>query len=187
MTNPRLAGRYAKSLLDLAIEQNNLEVIYADIKWLNAVCVSNPDFVAMLKSPIIKSDIKTKIIDAVAAEKLNVLTSSFLRLLVNKAREYNLPEIVIAFIQQYNKLNNIHPIKITTAVPISEELKSSIIEKIKATTSFQKIELETAVKDELIGGFTLEMDGTLADASILRDLNDVKKQFKSNEFIHQIR
>jgi hypothetical protein len=31
------------------------------------------------------------------------------------------------------------------------------------------------------------MDGTLADASILRDLNDVKKQFKSNEFIHQIR
>ncbi|MCX6294248.1 MAG: F0F1 ATP synthase subunit delta, partial [Sphingobacteriales bacterium] len=105
----------------------------------------------------------------------------------NKAREYNLPEIVIAFIQQYNKLNNIHPIKITTAVPISEELKLSIIEKIKATTSLQKIELETAVKDELIGGFTLEMDGTLADASILRDLNDVKKQFKSNEFIHQIR
>ncbi|MCX6293017.1 MAG: F0F1 ATP synthase subunit delta, partial [Sphingobacteriales bacterium] len=80
MTNPRLAGRYAKSLLDLAIEQNNLEVIYADIKWLNAVCVSNPDFVAMLKSPIIKSDIKAKIIDSVAAEKLNVLTSSFLRL-----------------------------------------------------------------------------------------------------------
>jgi F-type H+-transporting ATPase subunit delta len=112
MTNPRLAGRYAKSLLDLAIEQNQLEVIYADIKWLNSVCVSNPDFVAMLKSPIIKSDIKTKVIDAISAEKLNALTSSFLRLLVNKTREYNLPEIAIAFIQQYNKLNDIHPISL---------------------------------------------------------------------------
>jgi len=98
-----------------------------------------------------------------------------------------LPEIVNAFIEQYNELNNIHTIKLTTAMAVSDSLKNAIVNKIKSETSYQKIELESVVKDELIGGFTLEVGGTLIDASILRDLNDVKKQFKNNEYIHSIR
>ncbi len=187
MTNPRLAGRYAKSLLDLSIEKNQLEVIYQDIQFLYAVCKQNPDFVSMLKSPVIGSDKKEKIIEAVVAGKVNELTGAFLKLLVNKTREYNLPEIITAFIQQYNKLNNIHQVKITTAYPMSETLQNAIVNKITSTTSVKKIVLETDVKEALIGGFTLEMDGNLIDASILRDLNDVKKQFKNNEYIHSLK
>jgi len=187
MTNPRLAGRYAKSLLDLAIEQNQLDAIHSDIRLLQSVCRDNADFVGMLKSPVVAGDKKEKIMDAVLEGKLQPLTHTFLKLLVRKTREYNLPEIVTAFIQQYNKLNNIHQIKIVTAVPISDSLKESIASKITATTSMKKIELETAVRDELIGGFTLEYEGNLVDASILRDLNDVKKQFENNEYIHNIK
>ncbi len=187
MNNPRLAGRYAKSLLDLSIEKNQLESVYNDIQLFQSICKQNPDFVAMLKSPVINSDKKEKIIEAITANKINTITTAFIKLLVNKTREYSLPEIAIAFIEQYNKLNNIHQIKITTAIPMSEALQNSIVNKITNTTSIKKISLQTVVKDELIGGFTLEMDGTLIDASILKDLNDVKKQFKSNEYIHSIR
>ncbi|MCY7292244.1 MAG: F0F1 ATP synthase subunit delta, partial [Ferruginibacter sp.] len=73
-----------------------------------------------------------------------------------------------------------------TATAISDELKNSIIAKIKDTVTGE-VEIETSVKDELIGGFKLEMGGTLIDASILRDLNDVRKQFLNNEYIHNIR
>jgi F-type H+-transporting ATPase subunit delta len=187
MTNPRLAGRYAKSLLDLAIEQNQVEAVYNDIKLLQSICKTNADFVAMLKSPVIKSHKKEKIIEAVVAGKLSTLTTAFLTLLVNKAREYSLPEIVKAFLEQYNTLNNIYQVKLTTAVPISDSLQTAILDKIKASTSMKKIELEAVVKNELIGGFTLEMGGNLIDASILRDLNDVKKQFQSNEYIHSLK
>lgn len=187
MTNPRLAGRYAKSLLDLSIEKNQLETIYQDIQLLHSICKQNSDFVSMLKSPVIGSAKKEKIIEAVVSGKLNELTVLFLKLLVNKTREYNLPEIATAFIEQYNKLNNIHQVKITTAFPMSESLQNAIINKITSSTSIKKIALETAVKESLIGGFTLEMEGNLIDASVLRDLNDVKKQFKSNEYIHAIR
>jgi F-type H+-transporting ATPase subunit delta len=187
MTNPRLAGRYAKSLLDLAIEQNQLDAIHSDIRLLQAVCRENADFVGMLKSPVVTGDKKEKIMDAVLEGKLQPLTQSFLKLLIRKTREYNLPEIVSAFIEQYNKLNDIHQIKLVTAVPITDALKKSIADKITATTPMKKIELETAVKDELIGGFTMEYEGNLIDASILRDLNDVKKQFQNNEYIHNIK
>ncbi len=187
MTNPRLAGRYAKSLLDLAVEQNKLETIYADVKFLQAVCLSNADFVNMLRSPVIPSDKKEKILEAVTAGKINELTHAFLRLLINKAREYSLPEIVKAFTEQYNNLNGIHQVKITTAVAVSDQLKNALAQKIKADTQLDKIELEMAVKESLIGGFTLEIGDTLIDASIQRDLNDVKRQFKNNEYVHAIR
>ncbi|MEO6869460.1 MAG: F0F1 ATP synthase subunit delta, partial [Ginsengibacter sp.] len=43
------------------------------------------------------------------------------------------------------------------------------------------------VDESLIGGFVLEVEGKLVDASILRDLNDVKKQFANNDYIHKLR
>lgn len=187
MNNPRLAGRYAKSLLDLSIEQNNLDAVFADIKMLNGICKTNPDFVALLKSPVINSDKKEKIITAVLEGKISTLTNAFIQLLARKTRESNLPEIIRAFIEQYNELKQIHQVKITTAVPMSETLKNEILAKVKSDAGIEHIELETVVKEELIGGFKLEMRGTLVDASVLRDLKDVKKQFAENIYIHNIR
>lgn len=186
MQNPRLATRYAKSLLDLSLEQNQLEAVYADIKLLKTINKSNPDFVALLRSPIITSDKKDKILEAVIGGNVSQITMLFVRLLTAKKRESNLPEIVTAFLDQYNTLKNIQTVKLTTATPISDELKNSIIAKVKAADS-SAIEVETAVDEELIGGFKLEVGGTLIDATILHDLNDIKKQFLNNEYIHNIR
>jgi F-type H+-transporting ATPase subunit delta len=98
-----------------------------------------------------------------------------------------LPEIAGAFIDQYNGLNGIRKVKLTTATPITDELKAAILNQVKGDTPANKIELETAVKDELIGGFVLETGGTLVDASILRDLKDIRKQFMNNDYIHKLR
>ncbi len=187
MNNPRLAGRYAKSLLDLAMEQSQVEAVYTDMKWLSSVCKTNPDFTAVLNSPVIKADKKQSILDAVTNGRVSALTMAFIKLLLNKTRESNLPEIVTAYIDQYNSLNNIQKVKITTAAPLTDELKAAIMANIKTTVTGKSFEIETAVKDELIGGFTLETAGQLVDASIQRDLKDIKKQFMDNEFIHKIR
>ncbi len=187
MNNPRLAGRYAKSLLDLSIEKNQLEEVNNDMRFLQTICKSNPDFVAVLRSPVIKADMKQKLIDSIIGGRVSTISSLFIQLLVRKTREGNLPEIAKAFIDQYNTLKDIHQVKLTTAVAMINEVQEAIVQKIRSNTSIQKIELETAVDDELVGGFTLEIGGTLIDASILRDLNDVKKQFKSNEYIHSLR
>lgn len=188
MRNPRLAGRYAKSLLDLASEQNQVDAVYADMKLLQQICKTNRDFVAVLRSPVIKPSAKGKIINSVSENKVSKLTTAFIALLVNKAREVNLPEIVTAFIEQYNRLKNIHRVKITTAEPISAEMKDAIMKNVNATIKpGQSFEIETSVKNELIGGFLLETEGTLVDASILRDLKDIQKQFMNNDYLHRIR
>lgn len=187
MPNPRLAGRYAKSLVDLAVEQGQLETVYKDMQYLQAICKSNPDFVSVLRSPVIKSDKKQQILSAITNGNVSAITASFNKLLVSKTREEYIPEIITAFIGIYNEMKGIHTVKLTTATPISDELKQSIVAKMKAETSLQNIELETSVKDELIGGFVLEFNNNLVDASIERDLRDIKKQFSQNIYIQQIR
>lgn len=187
MNNPRLATRYAKSLLGLAIEQNQLEEVYADMKFIKSLANGNPDFVALLRSPVIAPDKKEKIIHAVMNGRVSAMTAGFINLLVKKARERNMPEIVNAFITQYNELKGIYQVKVTTAAPISQEMENEIVAKVKSNAGYQNIELQTLVDESLIGGYKFEMGDILIDASILRDLNDVKKQFRSNEYIHRIR
>ena len=187
MQNPRLAQRYAKSLIDLSQEMELVDPVHDDIMLLNAIGNQSREFVLMLKSPIISADKKNKIINAVTTNKISNLTQTFIKLLCSKNRESILPEIISSFIEQYNTLKGIHKVRLTTATPITEEMKKSFIRKIESAASIKNIELETSVNDKLIGGFVLEMDGRLIDASILRDLNDVKKQFANNDWIHKLR
>ena len=187
MTNTRLATRYAKSLLDLAIERNELDQAFADMKWMHSLCKSNRDFVNMLKSPIIKSDAKGKIIIAVAQDNVGKLVNTFIHLLVSKGREGALPEITNAFIEQYKTVKEIYSIKLTTASPVTEETKTMLIELLRSLTNMKNIELETDVKEEIIGGFILQTSERLADASIAYDLKEISRQFENNDFIYKIR
>ena len=187
MPNPRLAGRYAKSVIDLAVERNQLEALYKDMLYLQSMIQGSRELVSFLRSPVIKGDKKQKIVDALTQGKISELTAAFIRLLINKTREEHLPEIVGSSITLYNTMKGIHKVKLTTAEPVSEPLKEAIVNKIKGETSLQKIELETAVKPELIGGFVLEFDNNLVDASIARDLRDIKKQFSQNIYVPQLR
>ena len=186
MSNARLAGRYAKSLLGLAQEQGQLEVVYADMKYIHAVCNASSEFVNLLRSPIIKADQKNSIINSVTKDKVSLLTNSFTVLLVKKGRERDLPEMATAFIEQYNALKGIHQVSLTTAVAISDDLKQAIEQKIKNETQFKTVELTTHTNEDLIGGFVLSFDNNLIDASIKRDLLDIKKQFLSNEFVAKL-
>lgn len=187
MQNPRLAIRYAKSLLDLSQEKGKMEEVFNDMKLLDNICKTSREFANVLKSPIIKEDKKNKIIESVTAGRISVLTATFIKLLGNKSRESNLPEIISAFIEQYNVVKGIHKVKLTTAVEISEDLKNSFIDKIKFSEGIKNIELESIVDGDIVGGFILEMEGKLADGSIRRDLNDVQKQFMNNDYIQKLR
>ena len=187
MQNPRLAQRYTKSLIGLSAEMNQLDLVHDDIMLLQAICTKSREFVLMLKSPIINADKKNKIIDAVTENKISKITRTFIKLLCSKNRESILPEIISSFIEQYNKIKGIHKVKLTTATPVTDEIKNSFIRKIESGASIKNIELESNVNEKLIGGFVIEMEGKLIDASILRDLNDVKKQFANNDYIHKLR
>jgi F-type H+-transporting ATPase subunit delta len=187
MQNPRLAIRYAKSLLDLAIEQNSLDTTLRDIKTLDEICNISHEFVVMLRSPVIKADKKLVIVSAVLEGRIQILSKAFIDLLIRKGREGYLPEIAKAFITQYNALKNIRTVKLTTAVVVDDAVKQSILKNLVRDMPLNSIDMETSINPDLIGGFVLEMDDKLIDASVRRDLNDVKKNFLKNMYVSELR
>ncbi|MFL5747676.1 MAG: ATP synthase F1 subunit delta [Niastella sp.] len=187
MPNPRLAARYAKSLIDLANEKSQLEPVYQDMLFLQSICRESREFLVLLRSPIVKADKKVAIVEAVTKGKISELTGIFNRLLINKGRESSLPEVITSFIDQYKLQKGIHTVKLTTAVPVTEEMKKQIVGQVQRQTNMANIDLKTTVNEEIIGGFVLEIGDQLIDASIAYDLNKIKSQFMNNDFIYKIR
>jgi F-type H+-transporting ATPase subunit delta len=136
---------------------------------------------------VINSEKKGKIIDAITKDKVSLITTTFNKLLIHKGREFYLPEIITAFIQQFKDHKGIYIVKLTTAIPVSEEVKNAIVNKIKANTKMQLVELQTEVKEDIIGGFILEVDDRMIDSSVAYDLNTVRKHFANNDFIYRLR
>src|SRR5690606_27095059 len=145
MQNPRLAARYAKSLLDLAVEQSSLDSTLQDVEGMRNTMRDSREFVNILKSPVIKSDKKNAIIEAVIGNRMQPLARAFVTLLVDKGRESDLPAIADAFIAQYKERNHIISVKLTTASPVGEGVIDSIRQKVAASQPDQTIELTTEV------------------------------------------
>jgi len=174
-------------MIDLSQEKGQLEDVFSDMLLLQTIIKDNREFLVLLRSPVISPDKKLKVVEAVTAGRVTELTALFNKLLITKGRESALPEVITSFVQQYKELKNIHSVKLTTAVPISEELKNKLVEQIKRTSSIQNIELETKVDDKIIGGFVLQAGDQLIDASISYDLKEIARQFENNDFIYNIR
>ena len=187
MSNPRLATRYAKSLIDLSIELGQLEQVYKDVLYLRSAFLSSKELVNFLNNPVITSDQKLRVIKALDSESTGEVTKSFNRLLIKKGRERYLPEIAEAFIQQYKDHKGIHTVTLTTAIPASDDVKNIIINRIKQDGQMKEVELICVVQEGIIGGFILEGNGKRIDASVAYDLTKIRNRFLTNEFIYRFR
>ena len=179
----RLSARYAKSLIDLATEMGKVEEVHQDMHFFHRLTAASNDFRLMLKSPIIKTDKKIKILEIILLGRVDDITLRFVRILTEKRREPHLVEIADSFIRQYNVINGITPVKLTTAAEIPEDAKREILEAFKEKEGLDKIELTTKIEEDLIGGFILQYHDKLYDASISRQLEMLKKEFTDTSFI----
>lgn len=186
MTSSKLSFRYAKSLLDLAIEQNNLEVVKNDIESFLKM-LENRDLVLLLKSPIVNTLKKESIFKALFGERFSVLTNAFFNIVLKKGRESNLEDIAKNFIVQYKQLIGLTSVKLTTATPIDAANLQAIKTKLIASKETAKdVEITTAVNPAIIGGYVLQIGDNLYDNSISHKLNQLKKNISNKEFIKSI-
>lgn len=185
MSVTRIAGRYAKSLLDLSTEQGSVDRILEDMKSLQAACDVR-EFELMMKSPILKSDTKSAAFNRIFSGKLDPMTEGFVNIVLRKGRERYLPEIADEFVAQYRAQKGISFIKLVTATPWNaaniEKLRQKLISSGEVT---DKVEIKGEVNESLIGGFIIEFNNKRYDASIAEKLFELNKNFVGNDYVRQ--
>ena len=174
MAHSLIAQRYAKAVFDLALEMNQVENVKQDMDLLISVCSENKDFLLLLKSPVIKSDKKMKIIQTLFKDKVSDLSLRFMLIIARKRREKYIQDIAGEFLEIYKKFKNIFTIHFASASKISDELRKRVIALMEEQTQ-GSIDLKEEVKEELIGGFVLSYDDYKYDASIAYQLRKLKK------------
>ncbi|MES2592999.1 MAG: ATP synthase F1 subunit delta [Bacteroidota bacterium] len=184
MQGTRVAARYAKSFIDLTIQQGVLEQAYADMKFILEVCKSNHDFVVFLKSPVIKTDKKQAVIKEIFSGKLNKVTETYLHLIADKKREIYLVEIAAEFVNQYKENKKILTAVITTANGIDDVIRKQVMDIVKGTGNSEVV-LEEKINKDIIGGFIIRVGDKQVDASIARKLNNLRRNFKENPFVKE--
>ena len=178
----RIASRYAKSLLDLAKDQNVMDEVVSDMEGFLKM-VENRDLYLLLKSPIIKVGKKAEILNLLLEGKVNKLTKAFLDITLRKGREGLLPEITTEFLNQYKKMKGISSVTLITASPISESSLEAIKAKLLASDVTDKsVEIETSVDESLIGGFVVQIGDRQIDASVSHKLAELAKTMTSKKY-----
>ena len=187
MSAVKLATRYAKSLLDFAVEKGKLEEVYKDQLYLKEVIKASRDFDLLLSNPLINPDKKLNVLQAVLAGKASDLTLLFLQLLLKKHREVFLREMVDSFLRQYDIHNRITQVKLISAAPLDNAEIDKLLNKLKSQANLENIQLTTGVDESLIGGFVLYYGDKQYDASIAKNLSVARKGLEDNAYLKGLR
>jgi F-type H+-transporting ATPase subunit delta len=185
MADLRVASRYVKSLLDLAVEQGTLDQVHQDMQLFAKVCDENRAFALLLKSPVIRHDKKKEVLSKLFEGKVNKLTMAIFNIITAKNREPLLPAIAKEFHNAYNTYKNIGRAFVTTAIPLDEKLRKEILEITQKLSDRNQVELTEKVDSSLIGGFVLNVGDKQVDASIKNKLKTLKVKFSENPYVKE--
>ena len=74
MKSTKAASRYAKALLELAMDQGVQDKVAADMAYVSKIYLEEKDFVNLLNSPIVKADKKISIFKTLFVDFDNLTT-----------------------------------------------------------------------------------------------------------------
>jgi F-type H+-transporting ATPase subunit delta len=185
MGDLRVASRYVKSLLGLAVEQGVLEEVHKDMLAFAIICKESRPFSMMLKSPVIRHERKRDILEKIFTGNVNKLTLAIMDILTRKNREPLLLPIAKEFHNAYNEYKGISKASITTTIPMDKSLRTEIEKIVKRLSDRKLVEIDEKVDKALIGGFILNIGDRQIDASIRSKLEKLKLGFSENPYIKE--
>ena len=176
MSNIRAAYRYALSCIDVAEEASALEAVYNDFKQIDQLIVSSRDFLNFLKSPVVNSEKKKRMLKEILENKVSKTTMTFVLLLASKGRVAILPEIIRQFYQLRDERLNTLNVTARIAVALTPAQEQQLVGRIETATG-KKVRMSYIIDPLLKGGFTVQHNDTVWDASVRHQLDLLRERF----------
>jgi F-type H+-transporting ATPase subunit delta len=178
MSGTKAALRYAKAILNFAVEQHKEDDINNDMLLIVNTLEESKELQLMLKNPILKINIKKETLKTIFSSNVSPLTISSINLLIDNNRLDILNEVAEKYTIIYDELKGKEIAKITTAIPLNSELNNQVLNKVKEITG-KKASIENIINPDILGGFILRIGDIQYDASIANKLQSLKRQFEN--------
>lgn len=178
MSVSAISRRYAKALVRLAEEQNQLERFGRELQQFSELLTSHDQLRSLLESPTFPMDRK----EAILGDLLDLLepaptVRNFFGLLLEKDRLQILPQIQGDFRELADEIAGIVRARVTTAARLDDRQRKAIEGGLAAQTG-KEVELTVTLKPELIGGLQAEIGGRLFDGSLKTQLKRFEDTLK---------
>jgi F-type H+-transporting ATPase subunit delta len=178
MSGSRAAIRYAKAVLSLATDQKSADVVNGDMKLITNTIAQSEDLNQMLQSPIVRASEKKAVLIAVF-KNANVASLNLIDTLISNKRLALLSDVAASYTLLYDEMRGSQVATITTAVPLTSDLKTKVLAKVKELTG-KDAEVESIIDENILGGFILRVGDIQYNASISNKLNKLKREFTLN-------
>ncbi len=178
MAQTRAAVRYAKAVLDLAKNQKSAVVVNDDMKAIANAVAASKDLSDMLHSPVLRTATKKSALLAVFTN-LNDLSINLIDTLIENKRINILGDVAQKYNQLFDQFQGTQVAKVTTAIPLNDDLKMKVLAKVKELTG-KDAEIENIIDESILGGFILRVGDIQYNASIANKLSKLKREFTLN-------
>ena len=165
---------YARALFEAAQEANRIDAVSADLGALAGAMGESPELRAFLRNPQIEPAGKSEVLGELAAGA-DELVHNFVRLVAEKGRAGELPEISRELDALVARAQNRLEVELTTAHELSDDEASSIVDSIEKASG-RTVDATRSVDPSLIGGIVLQIGSHRADGSVRGRLERLRQE-----------
>jgi F-type H+-transporting ATPase subunit delta len=169
-----IAQVYARSLFEVAQEQDRLDEIREQVGAFADALEENREFAVFFFSPYFSTQEKKDGLDT-AIDGADPVVRNFLALLIENHRMPALFRVRRELDRMWQEENRLLPVQITSAIELDESVTTRIGEEIGRQTG-RKVELTSTVDPDVLGGIVLRVGNSILDASIRTRLERLRKQ-----------
>jgi F-type H+-transporting ATPase subunit delta len=178
MSGSRAAIRYAKAVLSLATDKKSAEAVNSDMKSITSSIAQSDDLSQMLQSPVVRSLDKKAVLTSVFKDA-NIATTNLIDTLISNKRLALLNDVAASYTQLFDKMRGSQVASVTTAIPLTNDLKIKVLAKVKELTG-KEAEVKNIIDESILGGFILRVGDIQYNASISNKLAKLKREFTLN-------
>ena len=175
----RAAIRYAKAVLDQANHANISEVVFGDMKSIQATLAGSKELRVVLQSPAVKAEDKKQALLQIF-EKNSEVTKALIQILTSNKRINLLGGVALAYVDLYNDSKGVKTATVITAVTLTPEIEAKVLSKLKEMTGSENITINNTIDERIIGGFILRVGDLQYNASIANQLGNLKREFSKS-------
>ncbi len=175
----RAAIRYAKAILQKANENNTEAVVFGDMQSVYKTIEDSRELQAVLQSPVIKANDKKDALLKIFNGQSEA-THSLINILIANKRASLLGSVAKSYVDIYNDQQGVKAATVITAVPLTPEIETKVLAKVKELTGSDMVTLKSEIDSDIIGGFILRMGDIQYNASIANQLGNLKREFSKS-------